>query len=196
MKEKNRKIKDSWQAYWFLHDHPKLNAQFRQGVTPKEANELEKKGFLITRDPCGKCYRVLRHHFECALDSNLDIFYAKVDKHGVVNKNKKKNVRIECWLEFGPLQYGFVYSGTDKPQFKEDDTTMLHHVHDPRLDTGGSTFDEGLVLLAKNVLKYYGDYGKEPPCNKSQCADCKEVKAMLKRFKSATKEIKEKARNG
>ena len=192
----NRKIKDSYQAYWFLKDHPKLNVQSRHEVTSKEANELEKKGFLITRDPCGKCYRVWRHQFECALDSNLDIFYAKTDVRGIVNKDKKKNFYVECWLEFGPLQYGFVYSGTDKPQFKEDDTTMLHHVHDPKLDTGGSTFDKALVLLAKNVLKYYGDYGKESPCNKSKCADCKEVKAMLKRFKSTTKEIKEKARNG
>jgi hypothetical protein len=196
MKKKNHVISNSYEAYHFLKSHPKLNAQSRHEVTSEKANELEKKGFLITRDPCGKYYRVWRHQFECALDSNLDIFYAKVDKKGFVNKDKKKNKIIQCWLEFGPLQYGFVYSGTDKPQFKEDDTTMLHHVHDSKLDTGGPTFDEGLVLLAKNVLKYYGDYGKEPPCNKSQCADCKEVKAMLKRFKSATKEIKEKARNG
>ena len=196
MKKKNRVISNSYEAYHFLKSHPKLNVPSRHEVTPKKANELGKKGFLITRDPCGKCYRVWRHQFECALDSNLDIFYAKVDKHGVVNKNKKKNKIIQCWLEFGPLQYGFVYSGTDKPLYEEDDTTMLHHVHDPKLDTGGSTFDEALVLLAKNVLKHYGDYSEKTSCNKSKCADCKEVKEMLKRFKLATKEVKEKARNG
>jgi len=181
--KKNRSIRNAYEAWWFLYKHPKLNVQSRHEVTPKEADKLEKKGFLITRDPCGKCYRVWRHHFEHALDSNLDIFYTKTNKpggHGRVDDDKSKNQHIECWLEFGPLEYGFVYGGGKEPVGDWDTETMLHHCHDPRLDTGGSTFDEGLIRLAKNVLKYYGNYSDKLAdhlskrwCGKPVCADCK-----------------------
>jgi hypothetical protein len=177
-----RKIRNAYDAYWFLYYHPKLNVMERTEVTPEEADKMEKEGYLITRDTGGKCYRLWRHLHRRALQDNLDIFYTKTNKpggHGRVDKDKSKNKYVECWLEFGPLYYGYAYSGGKEPMAEWDNQTMLHHSHDIYLDTGGSTFDEGLVNLAKNVLKRYGDYseklaedGSRRWCGKPVCGDC------------------------
>jgi hypothetical protein len=187
-----RKITNSFEAWWFIYSHPKLNVQDRSEVTPEEADKMEAEGFLITRDTGGKCYRIWRHLWCHALDHNLDIFYARVNKErgGRVDDDKSKNKFIECWLEFGPIYYGYAYSGDNKPMGDWDDTTLLHHCHDSDLDTGGSTFDEGLIRLAKNVLKKYGDYNDKLAehhskrwCGKPVCGDCKDTKRMLKEMK-------------
>lgn len=180
-KKKTRKIANAYDAYWFLYNHPKLNCHERNEVTPEEADQMEKDGFLITRDIGGKCYRVWRHLFVHAMDS-LDIFYTKTNKpggHGRVDDDRSKNKHIECWLEIGPAYYGYCYSGGDEPMAEWDTETRLFHSHDPYIDTGGSTFDEGLVNLAKNVLKHYGDYSDKLAdshskrwCGKPVCADC------------------------
>jgi hypothetical protein len=184
-----RKIANAYDAYWFLHDHPKLNCQSRHEVTPEEADKLEAEGFIITRDTGGKCYRVWRHHFHHAID-HLDIYYTKTNKpggHGEVDDDKSKNKYVECWLELGPTYHGYLYSGGKEPMGDWDTETTLHHSHDPSIDTGGSTFDEGLINLAKNVLKRYGDYSDKLAdhhskrwCGKPVCADCKESHRGLK----------------
>lgn len=200
MPKTKRKIKNAYDAYWFLYYHPKLNAMERNEVTPEDADELEKKGYLITRDPSGKCYRYWRHLHRHALDVNLDVFYTKTNKpggHGRVDDDRSKNKHVECWLEFGPIYYGYAYSGGKEPSGDWDDTTMLHHSHDIYLDTGGTTFDEGLVRLAKNVLKRYGDYseklaeeGSKRWCGKPVCGDCEQFKeAKMKRSKKNPKVI-------
>jgi hypothetical protein len=156
---KKRVIRNAYDAWWFLYSHPKLNTQERTEVEPEQVEELKKQGVVVITDPCGKSYRyweLTRH----ALDCNLDIFYAKVNhpKRGRVDKDMSKNKYVEVWLEFGPIYYGFAYSGGTEPMAEWDDTTMLLHSHDPNLDTGAPTFDEALVKLAKLVLKHYGDY--------------------------------------
>lgn len=158
--KKKRVIHNSFEAHWFLYYHPKFNAQERYEVSPEQVEELKKDGVTLVTDPCGRVYRVWHHSINHALECNLDIFYAKVNHptRGRVDKDKSKNKYVEVWLEFGPVYYGFAYSGTKKPMGEWDDTTMLHHSHDIRLDTGGRTFDESLVKLAKLVLKFYGDY--------------------------------------
>src|SRR5574337_242611 len=139
----------------------------------------------------GKCYREWRHLFRRAIDVNLDIFYAKTNKpggHGRVDDDKGKNKYIECWLEFGPIYYGYSYSGGEEPQGEWDTQTYLMHSQDPDLDTGGSTFDEGLIRLARNVMRKYGDYNPEAGedgsrryCGKPVCADCRDIGALSKR---------------
>ena len=176
MKNKHR-ISDAYGAYWFIYYHPKFMLRERNEVTPKEANKLEAEGFIITRDVGGKCYREWRHVYRHAIDSNLDIHYAKTDKpggRGRVNDDPKKNKYTECWLEFGTEFYAYVYSGTSKSIYA-DEETMRHGSHDPNLDSGGSTFDQALVMLARKIKKFYGDYadstGREGKCSEP-CADC------------------------
>jgi hypothetical protein len=190
--KKNRTIRNAFEAHWFLYNHPKMNVPARAEVTKKEASKFEKEGFLITRDIGGKCYLVFRHIFSRALDKNLDIFYTKTNKaggHGRVDNDKSKNIHVECWLEFGPMCYGYAYSGTDTPAGDWDDTTTLIHGHDTRLDTGGVTFDEALIRLAKLVLKFYGDYSEvafDGVCGSPVCADCNTVNKLLTRTGKST----------
>ena len=178
MKKKKRSIKDAYDAWWFLYNHPKLNVQERDEVTPEEAADLEAGGSLVARDSGGKCWRVWRHLWRHALDENLD--------------NASKNKWAECWLEFGPIYYGYAYSGGKEPAGDWDTETTLHHSHDPYLDTGGGTFDQGLVRLARNVLRRYGDYSDKLAeemsgrwCGKPVCGDCEQVReARVRRLRA------------
>jgi hypothetical protein len=188
------KIGNAYEAWWFLYEHPKLKLPERHEVTPKEADKLEAEGFWITRDVGGKCYRMYRHLHRHALEENLSIHYAKTNKpggHGTVVEDDSKNKHVECWLEFGPLEYGYSYSGGKKPMADWDTVTVRHHYHDVDLDTGGTTFDEGLIRLAKNVRKKYGDYkekGRDGYCGKPECADCKDIGRTMKRLGLEKKE--------
>jgi hypothetical protein len=190
MSKKKREIKNAYEAYWFLQDHPKLNVMERTPITSEEADAMETQGYIISRDPSGQCYRYWRHMLRHAQDHNLDIFYTMVDpKTRRIEDDKSRNTAVECWLEFGALSYGFAYSGGDTPMGDYDDTTTLHHEHDYRLDGGGSTLDEALIQLAKKVLKRYGDYSDKRVqrrfgCGKPVCADCGDVKRMRKRLDS------------
>ena len=195
MKKKKRSIKDAYDAWWFLYNHPKLNVQERDEVTPEEAADLEAGGSLVARDSGGKCWRVWRHLWRHALDENLDIFYARTNKpggHGRVDDDASKNKWAECWLEFGPIYYGYAYSGGKEPAGDWDTETTLHHSHDPYLDTGGGTFDQGLVRLARNVLRRYGDYSDKLAeemsgrwCGKPVCGDCEQVReARVRRLRA------------
>ena len=176
-----RKIRNAFDAYYFLRNHPKLNVQVRMEVPSNEASSLEKEGFKITRDVGGKCYRIYRHLFEHALDK-MDVHYVKTNKpggKGKVDKDPSKNLYVECWLELGSLYYGYVYSGGEEPWDVWDEETMLHTSHDWDLDCGAPTFDEALIKLAKKVLKKYGDYSDKKAaaysktwCGKPVCADC------------------------
>lgn len=189
-----RKIANTHDAYWFLHGHPKLNVQERSEVTPEKCDEYEKKGHLVSRDTGGKCYRYFRHARRHAIDCNLDIFYTKTNKpggHGRVDKDTSKNKHIECWLEFGPISYGYAYSGGEEPMGEWDTETRLLEGHDYRLDSGGETFDEGLIRLAKLVRKHYGDYdskladeGSTHWCGKPVCPDCNRAKRKRASSKS------------
>jgi hypothetical protein len=176
-----RSIKNAFDAYWFLHDHPKFRLRERDQVTKRSADRLEKRGFLVTRDKDGKCWREWRHLFRYALDENLDIHYAKTNSRGVVVKDASKNTVVRCWLEFGQLLYEY-------PSEWHTSTQRLNY-HDINLDCGGDTFDEALIKLAKLVLKHYGDYASEPimegECGQPVCADCKATERTWKRLESS-----------
>ena len=159
-------IKNAYDAYWFLHSHPKFNIPLRVEISPEEFTEYKNgvkiveynnKKVKVSKDAGGKCYRYFLTK-KYAVDVNLDIFYTKVNKKRSVDSNPDKNQYVECWLEFGPIQYSYAYSGTKKPMGEWDTETVLEHTHDIRLDTGAPTFDEALVKLAKLVKKYYGDF--------------------------------------
>jgi hypothetical protein len=195
---KKHKITNAYEAWWFMYEHPKLKLSERHEVTPEEAAKLEAEGFWITRDVGGKCYRMYRHLHRHALEENLSIHYAKTNKpggHGRVDDDQSKNKHVECWLEFGPLEYGYAYSGGKEPMADWDTETVRHHYHDIDLDTGGATFDEGLIRLAKNVRKKYGDYeelnypeSRDTDCGKPECADCKDIGRTMKRLGLEKKE--------
>lgn len=177
MKKTKHTIKNAHDAWWFLRDHPKFRIMERDEVSPKKAAKLKKEGYLITRDEDGTCYRMWRHIHRAALSSNLDIYFTKTNKpggHGRVDDDDSKNKYVECWLEFGPEEYMPV---------PWDKRTRLTHTHDWRLDTGGSTFDDALVNLAKLVKKHYGDYEphkRKDECGKPVCADCTSGRRMMK----------------
>lgn len=174
-----RIIANAYDAYWFLKEHPALRIRERVAVGPAKAKKLAARGFVITTDRGGKCWREFRHLHRHAMDCNLDIHYAKVDKRGVVNADRSKNVNAECWLELGPLEYG--YHGDGQAQ------SELLHTHDYELDCGAPTFDEALVKLASLVLKKFGDYESDDDERKhcggeDSCADCRELHAVSERL--------------
>lgn len=186
-KKAHHKIANAYDAFWFIHDHPKFMLRERTPVEPEEADKLEAEGFLITRDTGGKCYREWRHLHRHAIDENLEIFYTKTNKpggHGRVDDDRSKNKHVECWLEFGPSYYGYAYSGNKKPAGDWDIETMKHMSHDYRLDCGGTTFDQALVALARLVRKHYGDYrdrdGRDGACGRP-CGDCRDLKSRTKK---------------
>jgi hypothetical protein len=178
-------ISNAYDAYWFIHDHPKFLLPERNEVTPEEASEMEAKGFWITRDKGGKCYRMYRHLHRHAIDLNLDIHYAKTNGRRV-DKDPKKNKHVECWLEFGSEEYMYVTPW--------DEETRRMGCHDTDLDTGAPTFDAALVKLAKLVRKHHGDYSKPKDqrrehgaCGKPVCGDCDEIGVTMKKMGLTTK---------
>jgi len=160
------KIRTAYEAFWFIHEHPKLNC-FETVLADKKTLRIETKAarslgkelnvkltavrrrFKTLKDECdGKKYRVMEYLAldRNAIDCNLDIFWAKVDGRRRVNKDKAKNTFTECWLELGPI-YFVVTNGS----------VHLQHSHDVNLDCGAPTFDEALIKLARKVRKHYGD---------------------------------------
>jgi hypothetical protein len=178
-------INNAYDAYHFLYSHPKFMLRERYEITPEEYDKGLADGYLVTKDRGGKCYREQRHLFRHAIEHNLDIFYAKVDETGRVNDDRQKNVNVECWLEFGQLEWGYMSGG----EYDWDTETGLLNYHDVDLDTGGPTFDEALISLAKLVLEHHGDYEDLPykeqrakQCGETvPCADCRDAKAWARR---------------
>jgi len=155
----------------------------RSEVTPKEADKLEKQGFLISRDRGGKCWRYHRHAVVPAIEENLSIFYTKTDGKRV-NDDRSKNVFTEFWLEFGPVEYGYCSNYPD-PKTGWDMETVEQNYHDWKLDCGGSTFDEALIRLARNIRRIRGDYKPRKRidhCGPNPCADCAGVEVAMKRI--------------
>jgi hypothetical protein len=175
------KIANAYDAFWFIHDHPKFQRMIRVEITPKEADEQEKQGFLVSRDRSGTCYRYHRHLVVPALDENLSIFYTKTDGKRV-NNDPKKNTKVECWLEFGPVEYGYMAGDINADW---DVETHEQNFHDWKLDCGGSTFDEALIKLARNIRRIRGDYAprtRADKCGPKPCADCVENGVTMKKL--------------
>ena len=148
------KIKNAYDAWWFLYYHPKFMIPERiKADGPMK--QKDKKYYREYRDKGGNYWLICKRLKQHALESNLDTFYAKVDSSRRVNDDPKKNKTVECWLEFGPIKYQYC-----QPEFeiKEGAREYPQHYHDINLDCGGPTFDWALMKLARLVLKYYGDY--------------------------------------
>jgi hypothetical protein len=182
MAKRYHKISNAYDAWWFLYYHPKFQRMIRNPITPKRADKMEAAGFLVSRDRSGKCYWYMRHMPVPAITENLSVHYAKTDGRRVTN-DSKKNVNVECWLEFGSVEYGYM-AGEINADW--DVNTGELNYHDWKLDCGGKTFDEALVKLARLVLRNYGDYkpkeGRSGKCGPSPCADCGRTKETMKRL--------------
>lgn len=148
-------IRNAHEAYWFLHEHPKLQIRQRSPVTKREASKKVKRT-RIAQDACGFLWREWQGLKRRALQENLDIHYAAVNTKGRVDEDESKNIRSEVWLEFGPICWGY----NSKPEW-EKCRAYIQHTHDVDLDCGAPTFDEALVKLAKKVKKKYGDFKSE-----------------------------------
>jgi hypothetical protein len=149
------KIRNAFEAFWFLTEHPKFKYRSAKLVSDAELKAaVVAKGDRIrtVKDQMPWNKGVTYHLYEFAycnesFPCNLDIFYTKVDETRRVNDDKAKNINVECWLEFGQIK-------------QEVSDGILHEMnyHDTRLDCGGPTFDIALVKLAGRVRKYYGDF--------------------------------------
>lgn len=197
---KKHKINDAYDAWWFLYYHPKLQRRSRTPVEAVEARKLKRQGFIITKDRSGKFWREYRHNTVPAVVENLDIHYAKTDGKRV-NDDGAKNIHTECWLEFGPVEYGYCSNYPD-PKTGWDMETFKHNFHDWKLDCGGSNFDVALVRLAKLVRKHYGDYLddtsaaiRKSQCGKPKCADCADLGRWMKKNGLSKKAHREDAKN-
>jgi hypothetical protein len=181
MKKRYHKLANAYDAWWFLYYHPKFQRMIRNPITPKRADKMEAAGFLVSRDRSGKCYWYMRHMPVPAITENLSVHYAKTDGNRVTN-DLKKNVSVECWLEFGSVKYGYM-AGEINADW--DTETGEMNYHDYRLDSGGPTFDAALIMMAKKVRKVYGDYSLRTPadpCGPKPCADCKKIGVTMKRL--------------
>lgn len=156
-------IRNSYDAYWFLYGHPKLNC--REGKLLETVQDIrearkwckEKYGgrIIIIKDQATWAKKKVRKLYEFAwkqhaIEANLYIFYAKVNEHYRVDDDPSKNVLTEVWLEFGPIVH-----------YLHDGQYQLAGTHDIKLDCGGPTFDAALVKLARLVKRHYGDYVRE-----------------------------------
>jgi hypothetical protein len=176
---RKRRILSAYDAHYFLRDHPKLNRHERDPLTAEEAEAAKNpspkpepgdalveilgrsrtKGYRVIKDKGGNFWRDWHAVTVPAIDENLDIRYAAVDERGRVNDDKAKNIYPACWLELGPVEWGY-----HQPEYevKQGARCYKMHYHDVDLDSGGATFDEALIMLARKVLKKYGDYPSEP----------------------------------
>jgi hypothetical protein len=148
------KISTAYDAFWFLREHPKMQCREAVLISPEDAKTVQlSKGerIRVVKDgmPWAKDKSYLLREFSlrrAAVNCNLDIFWAMVDKRGGINKDPTKNVFPECWLEFGEIK-----------QTVLDGRLQVMHCHDIGLDCGAPTFDEAIIKLAKLVRKRYGD---------------------------------------
>ena len=143
-----RVIDNAYDAWWFLHDHPKLNVLERTECTLEEMQRAASdESYNFIKDRGGHWWKEWRHITRHALAEILDIYYAKVDETRTVNDDKSKNVHVECWLEFGPFEYGY------EAEFGWVDKLKRLNYHDIDLDCGAESFDAALVILANKALE-------------------------------------------
>lgn len=156
MAKSYHRIRNAYDAWWFLHDHPLFTDRERSGrLSPEQAGLERRLGHDVTEFVCqdGSIYYQVLHNLTVhAINENLSVDYQKVDDTGYVNKDRSKNTNIECWLEFGP------YHWTKNFQEMWHDEPVRMPAHDYRLDCGAPTFDEAIIKLARLVKRHYGDY--------------------------------------
>ena len=73
----------------------------------------------------------------------------KKNKKGKHPHDPKRNTQTNVWVEWGPhFEHEWDTENTGPDGIGS---------HDPRVDTGGGTFEEAMVNLAHNIWKLYGD---------------------------------------
>jgi hypothetical protein len=82
---------------------------------------------------------IFQGHFPCCMDIEVVKVNPETDE---IDDNDDLNTKTAVWLENGPvdLNESIIYS------------------HDIDLDCGADTFEEAICIMAKLVLKRYGDY--------------------------------------
>lgn len=121
-------IKTAYDAFWFIHNHP-AGWEIWQ--------DSNKNKYIVQQ--CGRM--------------NFDISPNKVNpKTKIVDKDKKKNTKVEWWVENG---YSIL---KDSRYLKDDEVLVSELCHDVKLDCGGDSYDEALINSAKLIRKNYGDY--------------------------------------
>lgn len=158
-------IRTAHDAFWYLYSHPRFCMEEISLIAVKNPSRRDEKNiFEFKHEDGSSSYYKLMGLKKRAIETNLDIFYTKVNLKGVVDDNPRKNTRIECWLEFGEYRRTMSESENNLHGLSDpNDFTLPYpkpHVlnyHDPKLDVGAPTFDEALVKLAQKVRKVYGD---------------------------------------
>jgi hypothetical protein len=96
----------------------------------------------------------------------LDVLYIFVTKvnpaNNTIDDDSSKNTAIRVRLESGPGTEHI----TDALGYEGD-----VHIHDPRLDVGGATFEEALIKLAERVRTHYGSTSQYDSEASSQSLD-------------------------
>jgi len=152
-------IRNAYDAYWFIHNHPAFQINYRSEDTITDIDKLKKLSIenkldTFTLKNGQKLYYEIFDFKKHALNSNLDICYSKVDKTHKINKDLSLNNTIEVWLEFGPYQW----LAEESAEFGWPVSGCITSLHDIDLDCGGPTFDDALIILARLIKKKYGDY--------------------------------------
>jgi hypothetical protein len=131
--------KDPYNAIWFLEMHP-ANQRHLWGH-PEQWFHENLSWMVVKVDP--KTERI-----ETRKNKNW-----KTNKKGKNPVDKARNTATRFWVEWGP--YMEAGTMTDIP----DQGT---NSHDPRVDTGGKTFEKAMVALAHNIWMLYRDKSDVP----------------------------------
>jgi hypothetical protein len=87
--------------------------------------------------------------FYSGLMENLYLMVVKVDPKTKRIEGKKHDKKTNVWVEWGPwIEEG--EKGFDTPAGGMSS-------HDPRVDTGGKSFERAIINLAHNIYVLYGD---------------------------------------
>lgn len=143
--EKNPK--DFHTAWVFLHYHPANQVRTFRGKTgsPNSFFDQNYEIMVVKVDP-------KTHHIEPKKNPKW-----RKNKKGKHPFDKKRNTATRVWIEWGPLMsptdLEIHTPGQDMKNVYPDGCPS----HDPRVDTGGKTFEKAIVNLAHNVWMLYRD---------------------------------------
>jgi len=124
---------DAHNAVRFLELHP-ANQRLAWG-SPEPFFHENLTWFFVTVDPTTK-----------RIETRKNPGWKK-NKRGKYPPDKKRNTETNVWVEWGPY--------TEGPSELVPGSRGIS-THDPRVDTGGRTFEKAMVNLAHNIWALYG----------------------------------------
>ena len=112
--------------------------------------------------------------FAGALDVSAYWVDPKTNDYGPEGKRAPRSARAVVALEVGPYEDMRKWPKAQRVNFRDqiERGDVECPTHDPKLDSWGPTFEAAVLMLARKVLKHYGDYS---PC--SECFDLRVVPA-------------------